>query len=206
MPEPVGPAERNGLVDGRQPERLAGVNREASIVGSHVFECVQMARRRKAGLGTGDIKADNAGVPVADCQFGDRPRPRGMTHRGHQAPHHDRPAAGRRGLLAVGESGQHRLDHLVERQSAAQVQLGREPDLRVDDIVGGEILHAFHGNPVQRLRGLHHRDGMGERFQVAHQRTAVRRGAEPGRQLGGVGARQTPIADLAGQVDDGVGP
>ena len=92
-----------------------------------------------------------------------------MAHRRHQAPHHNRPAGARRGLLPVGESGQHRRYHLVQRQPALGVQLGREPHLRVDDVVGGEVDHALEGDSVQGRRGLHHRDGVGERLQIAHQ-------------------------------------
>ena len=56
------------------------------------------------------------------------------------------------GLLTVGEPGQHRVDHRVERQPAVDVQFGGEPDLGVDDGVGGQVLDAFERHPVQRLR------------------------------------------------------
>ena len=69
--EPVGAAERDGLVDGRQPERLAGVNREAGVVASHVLERVEVPRRRVSGLGAGDVEADDALVAEPDGQLGD---------------------------------------------------------------------------------------------------------------------------------------
>ncbi len=50
MAQPVGAAERDGLVNRRQPERLSGVNHEAGIIVSHVFEGVEMPRWRIAGL------------------------------------------------------------------------------------------------------------------------------------------------------------
>ena len=52
-----------------------------------------------------------------------------------------------RSRLPVGEAGDHGVDHLVERQAAGQVQLGREADLGVDDAVGGEVLGALGGHP-----------------------------------------------------------
>ena len=69
--EPVGAAERDGLMDGRQPERLTGVNGEAGVVASHVLERVEMPRRRVAGLGARDVEADHALVPEPDRQLGD---------------------------------------------------------------------------------------------------------------------------------------
>ena len=81
-------------------------------------------------------------------------------------------------LLPVGEAGQHRVDDRVERQPAVDVQLGGEPDLGVDHGVGGQVLDALEGHAVQRLGGLHDADGVRERLQVAHQRSAVRGGAE----------------------------
>ena len=73
MPEAVGATERDRLMDGGQPEGLAGVNGEAGIVGPHELERVKMARRRKAGFGAGDVEPDDTRVAVPDRQFGDRP-------------------------------------------------------------------------------------------------------------------------------------
>ena len=69
--EPIGAAERDGLVDGRQPERLAGVNGEAGVVASHVLERVEMPRRRVSGLRTGDVETDHALVAEPDGQLCD---------------------------------------------------------------------------------------------------------------------------------------
>ena len=113
--------------------------------------------------------------------------------------------AGRR-LLPVGEPGQHRVDDRVERQPAVDVQLGGEPDLGVDHRVGGQVLDAFEGHPVQRLRRLHDADRVGERLQVAHQRSAVRGGAEERRQPVDVGGGQVVVAELLGQLQHRRGP
>ena len=61
---------------------------------------------------------------------------------------------------------------------AVDVQFGREPDLGVHHVVGGQVFDALVGHPVQRLRRLHHPDGVRERLQVALERSAVRGGAE----------------------------
>ncbi len=163
------------LLNRRQPERLARMNREAGVVVSHVLESIQMAGRRVAGLRAGDVEPDHALVPKPDRQLGDLPRHRGMPHRGDQTTHHDGTPGGGRRLLSVGESRQHGVDHRVERQAPVDVQLRGEPHLGVDHRVRGQVFHAFVGNAVQRLRRLHHRDGMRERFEVALQRAAVRR-------------------------------
>lgn len=122
--EPVGTAERDRLVNRRQPERLAGVNREARVVVSHVFERVQVPGRRIAGLRAGDVETDDALVPEPDRQLGDLAGQRGVAHRGDQAADGDRTAGRSGGLLAIGESGQHGVHDLVERQPAVDVQLG----------------------------------------------------------------------------------
>src|SRR5258705_9063036 len=67
--EPIGAAECDGLMDGRQPEPLAGVNGEAGVVASHVLERIEMPRRRVSGLRPGDGETDHALVSVTDCQL-----------------------------------------------------------------------------------------------------------------------------------------
>ena len=96
-----------------------------------------------------------------------------------------------------GEPVEHRLHHLVKVKTLLHMQFRREPDLRVDDTVGGQILHAFRGDPDQRLPGLHHADGVRERLQIALERSGVRRLGEPAGQLAGVGAGQIRVAGAA---------
>ena len=83
---------------------------------------------------------------------------------------------------------------------AVDVQFGRESDLRVDDVVGSQVFDALVRHPVQRLRCLHHPDGVRERFQVAHQRSAVRGGAEQRREFVDVGRGQVVVAVRLGQL------
>ena len=109
------------------------------------------------------------------------------------------------GLLAVGEAGQHRVDHRVQRQPAVDVQFRGEPDLGVHHVVGGQVFDALVGHPVQRLRRLHHPDGVRERLQVPLERSAVRGGPEERRQAVDIGGRQVLVAGLLGEVEDGGG-
>ena len=206
MAKPVGPAKRQRLLDRGQTEGLPGVNREARVVRPHVFERVQMPRRRIAGFGTGDIETDDTPIAEPNGQLGDIARPRGMTHRRHQAPHRYGPTGSRGGLLPISEAGQYGLDHLIEGQPASQMQFGGEPDLRVHHVVRCEILDALQCDAVQRFSGLHHCDGVRERLEVADQRSAVRGSAEPGCQFRRIDAGQTVVADLPGDIDDRRGP
>ena len=64
-----------------------------------------------------------------------------------------------------------------------QVLLGRVPRLGVDDAVGGQVERPLARDPVQAVRGLHHRDGVVERLQVPHQRAGVGRLDEPAPEL-----------------------
>ena len=200
VPEPVGAAERDGFMDGRQPECLAGVNCEARVVASHVLECVEMPRRRVSGLRACNIEADDPLVAEPDGQFGDLAGPRRVPHRGDQAAHRDGAAVGAGGLLTVGETGQHGVDHRVQRQATVDVQFGREPHLRVDDVVGGQVLDALVCHPVQRLRRLHHPDRVRERFQVALERSAVGGGTEERGELVDIGRGQVVVAVRLGEL------
>src|SRR5258705_12358582 len=64
--QPIGAAECDGLMDGRQPERLAGVNREAGVIASHVLERVEMPRRRVSGPGAPGVETNDAPLPEPD--------------------------------------------------------------------------------------------------------------------------------------------
>jgi len=85
------------------------------------------------------------------------------------------------------------------------VEFGREADLGVDDAVGRQILGAFGRNPLERLQGLHDRHGVGKPFQVEDEVLAVCTPPEPGGEVVRVGGRETDVACLAGELDDGGG-
>ena len=86
------------------------------------------------------------------------------------------------------------------------MQLRGEAHLGVDDAVGGQVQGALAGDPDERVLGLHHPDGVGERLEVQPQVAAVGAGVEPGGQLVDVGGGQAVVAVLRGELDDGGGP
>lgn len=206
MTQPVGTAEGDRLVDGRQPERLTGMNREARVVITHVLECIQVPGWRVAGLRAGDVESDNSLVPEPDRQLCDLPGHCGVPHRGDQTADGDGLTIGGTRLLAGGEARQNGVDDVVERQPAADVQLRREPHLGIDHRIGGQVLRAFEGDPIQGLGSLHHRHRVRKRFQVALQRAAVRLGAKPTCQRVDVSCRQVVVSDLPGNVQHGGRP
>ncbi len=67
------------------------------------------------------------------------------------------------------EAGQHGLDDGLEVQAGLGVQLRGEADLGVHDPVFGQVLYAFAGHALERLRRLHHRHRVGEALEVAHE-------------------------------------
>ena len=189
-------------MDARQAERLARVDRDVAGLAAEVLERVEVARGREAGLGAGDVEADDAPVAVLHDELGDLARARGGAHRGEQRAHADLVAGLGRGGLAVPEAVEHRLDDLVEGEAAGHVQLGGEPDLGVDHAVGGEVLGALGGHPDDRVAGLHDADRVGEGLEVALQRPGVGRLDEPAAELVGVGRREAVVAGLLGELDD----
>ena len=167
-------------IDG-SPKRLAGMDREVPVLAGHELERVEVAGRRMARLAAGDVESGDALVAVAHREFGDLPGARRRAHRGQQHAGREPGAAG-----ALPESLQHRFDDRGQFEGV-DVQLRSESDLGVNDAVSRQILRAFARDPHQRVLGLHDRDGVGERFQIAIQRTrGGGRGMEPLRQPGDI--------------------
>jgi len=69
--EPLGAAPLQRLPDRRQPERLARVDRDVEVLPRHVLERVEVAGRRAAGLGAGDVEPDHADIAVPHRKLGD---------------------------------------------------------------------------------------------------------------------------------------
>ena len=173
--EPVGAAPLDRLPDARQAERLTGVDGEVGVLAPEVLERVEVAGGREAGLGAGDVEAGHALVAVVHDQPGDLGALGGVPHRGEQCRDADPVTGLRRDPLTVPEAGVDRLDDLLEGQALDQVLLGGVADLGVDHPVGGEVLHALAGHPVQPRLGLHHRQGLVERLAGSAPRSRSRR-------------------------------
>ena len=197
MPQALGAAHVKRLGDRREPERLAGVDRDVEVVAHHAREGVQVARGRVARLGAGDVEAADPLVAVAQRQLGDLEAAGLLPHGRAEHPHGQLAARG-----AALEAGQDRLDDLVELEPGPDVQLGGEADLGVDDPVVGEVLGALGGHPLQRLARLHDRHRVGERLQVEDEVVPVGAVRDHLAQLLGVARGQAAVARLAGQLDN----
>ena len=74
--------------------------------------------------------------------------------------------------------------------------------LGVHHPVGGEVLDALAGDPVQPLHCLHHDQRLGERLEVTLERSGVGAVAEPAAELTCLVRRQPLITDGVGEIDD----
>ena len=163
--EPLGAAELHGLPDRRQPEGLAGVDRDVEVLRRDELEGVEVAGGRVAGLAAGDVEADHAGVAVAHGQLGDLGGVGGVAH-----GRDDRADRERRCRRCRGGSPRRTASTTSSSvRPVAQVLLGREAHLGVDDAVGGEVLGALLGHPDEGVLRLHHADGVVERLEVEHE-------------------------------------
>ena len=200
--EPLAPAERDGLVDRRQPESLAGVDGDVARLAAQVLERVEVARGREPGLGAGDVEADDTAVAVRDDELGDLARARGGAHRGQQRPHRDAVAGVRSNPLALREALEHGVDHLGQCEPAGDVQLGCEAHLGVHDPVGREVLRALRGHAHERRSGLHDADRVREGLEIALEGARVGRLDEPAAERDRIGGGQAVVAGLVGELDD----
>ena len=179
--QPLGAAELERLPDRRQPERLAGVDRDVEVLAADEVERVQMAGRPIARLRPGDIEPDDARIAPADGALGDLDRAGGLAHRGDDRASRRsggrprRPRPRRRGTRRASP----RLD-LVEGQATSRAQLRGHPDLGVDDAIGGEVLGAFRGDAGDRVALLHDPERVHERLEIQLQALAVGAAPEPG--------------------------
>ena len=98
----LGAAPLERLPDGRQAERLAGVDGDVEVGAMDELERVEVAARREARLGPGDVEADDALVAVAHGQLGDLDRAGELAHGGDDGADDDGPAGrGRRRRAAL---------------------------------------------------------------------------------------------------------
>ncbi len=169
----------------RQPERLAGVDREVGVLAAQVLERVEVPGGREAGLGPGDVEPDDAarrGSATASSAISRRAG--GVAHRGEQGADPDR--ACRRRPRSASPSRKPASTASTTSGSDSPPSMcssGAKRDLGVDDPVGGQVERALPGHPGQLLGGLHDRDGVRERLEVALERARVGGVAEPGAQL-----------------------
>ena len=201
-PETLGARELERLPDRRQPERLAGVDRDVEVRPADRLEGVEITGRRISLLGAGDIEPDDAGVAPADRAFGDLDGASRLAHRGDEQLHHDRVAGLGGACRADPEAVEHRGGGLVEGQALLGAQLGRHPDLGVDHAVGSQVLGAFGRDAGDRVGPLHDPERMRKSLEVELEALAVGATSEPGSEVVDVGGRERVVAVLGCQIDD----
>ena len=99
------------------------------------------------------------------------------------------------------EPVEHRLDRLVVGEAGLGAQLGRHAHLGVHHAVGGQVLGALAGDPLDGVAVLHDADGVGERLEVQHEVVALGAAVEPLGEVVDVGRGQLAVAVLVGQLD-----
>ncbi len=193
--EAVRAAERYGLVDGRQAQRLAGVNGGSGRCCLAVYS--NASRCRFGGYPASAPAMSNPTTPLsrnriassaisrdrAACRIAVTRQRTTMAAFRRWRPSRRRPSrpAPRRSTAS-------------SDRPAVDVQLGREPDLGVHDVVGGEVLDALDRPPGAAPPVSITPTVCANGSQVAHQRSAVRSGAEERRELVDVGGGQLVVA------------
>ena len=200
----LGPADLQRLPDGRQPERLAGVDRDVEVLAADVLERVEVPRGPVAGLGPGDVEADDAVVAVPDRQLRDLHRVGGLAHRGEQRPDDDRAAGPRRALHPARGTPRARrsttssgvMPFAVDSSGAKRTSAYTTPSAARSSAHSAATRAIAPGCCITP-------HGVRERLEVELQALAVGATAEPGGELVHVLGGQVAVAVLAGKVDDG---
>ena len=154
---------------------------------------------RIAGLGSGEVEADDAEVPAGHGQLGDR---LGVVHGAHGDDEKARHTTGC--CFARPDPGCHCFHHLGRFEAPGGMKAGRKPDLGVAHTIGGEVLDRFAGHPLERCGSLEHRSGVGEGGEVGLERSRAAL-MEPRRELRGTFCRKRVTA-LGCELDHGLGP
>src|SRR5690606_24246369 len=89
------------------------------VLGQQIESCTVVGRRETV-FGTSDIKTDHAAIAMAEGQFGNLQRAITVTHRAENLTDPDAVPVAVSEVLALFEPLLHRLDSLIERQSACQ--------------------------------------------------------------------------------------
>ncbi len=95
------------------------------------------------------------------------------------------------------------IDSSLERPPSG-CQYRGVPDLSVDDSVGSKIGTGLVSNPLDCLCGLHERNGVLERGQIAHQRTGISL-IEPVGKRFRIASRKL-VSDLGGELQQRTNP
>src|SRR5690606_14159586 len=96
---------------------------------------------------------------------------------------------------------EHGVHHVGERERAADVERGTEPDLDVAHPVDRRILSQLVRDPAQRLGGLHHRERYVEASEIVVQVAYIAGSHYPAERLGRGCRERLPV--LATELQQG---
>src|SRR5437867_6495401 len=200
VPDAVCAAVLQSLPDRWRTEGLASVNGDREVLAPTELERLEVSLRRMARFLTGDVEADDALLAVGDRELGHLQRIRAVPHRADDLAQRD-------GIAGFGplEAANDRGDDLFEIHAALRAEDRRVADLPVHDPVARQVLAALVRDALDRVRGLHHRDGVREATQVERKRSTRRARVEPAGELAGIGCRKTAVPQLARELDDRAG-
>ena len=88
----------------------------------------------------------------------------------------------------------------------AGVKDRREASFKIDHAILAQIFGLLVRDPLQRLFGLHHRDGVGKAFQVLGETSLVRALMKPLRQRRRIAGGKFGVLRFFCQVNDGLRP
>ena len=205
VPQPVGSTDLDSLPDTGQTKCFARMNGHMKILAMQIVESIEMTRRRIPGFRSRDIEPYDSLITIADRQFSDLPTSNCVPHRREQGSDTNTGSFLRGFLASLTKSFLYCRNDFVECESQFQVLFRSVPDLRVDDVVTGQVDRALTSHADQALPGLHDSDCVLERCQIAFEGSRAGRGQEPRSQFLLVLRRQ-PMTEFLGQFEDGQRP
>ena len=170
VPDAVGPAVVQRLVDRGRPEGLARMDRDVDVVVQDVQAGLDVVLGRIVLLGARQVEADHAAPLPANGQFGQleaRSR-RNVADAADDLTADDAVLAPRQIQTFL-----HRTDDLVVHQTFVEVQQRRVAHFHVAHVLAMRVLGQFVGDARQRLACLHQLQRDVEDAQVLHQARAI---------------------------------
>ena len=189
----------DGLPDGFLPVALTGVDSNIEILALDVMERVDMLFGGIATFFARQIKSHHSPVTEIHGEFRHLQR---YFHIAHGAD--DQARRNFEVFSSPFQPFENGGDHVHVGQPLLSVENRSKPRLKVDHAIILQVFRLFVSDPLQRLRGLGYRDGMGKALQVAGQVTPIGSPIEPVRQRRRIDRRQLGVFGVLGQFNDGL--
>ncbi len=201
MSDAMRSAVLNGLPDRFLSVTLAGVNRDVEIFALNVVKGVHMLFGRIAAFFAGQVEADHAALAKIHGQFRHLQRD---VHVAHGAD--DQSGRYSKILAPPLQSLQHGGNYLLVGQSLAGMKNRRKAGFKVNHAILAQVFGLFVGDALQRLFGLHDRDGVREALQIFGEAALVRALMKPlGQRRRIAGGKLRVFCELC-QINDGLRP